>query len=110
MQPQLGIWKRLIKCLLGVESCSLSWGSGRGLLEVYLWWTYLACAGDLEELYWKFIRGGQMQPQLRIWRRFITSLSGVDRCSLSWGFGIGLLEVYRGWIDAASDGDLEDVY
>ena len=28
------------------------------------------------------MRGGQMQPQLGIWKRFIRSLSGVDRCSL----------------------------
>ena len=27
---------------------------------------------------------GQMQPQLGIRKRFIRSLSGVDRCSLSW--------------------------
>ena len=51
MQPKLGIWKRLIRSLLGVEICSLSWGSGRGLLEVYLGWTFAACAGDLEEVY-----------------------------------------------------------
>ena len=72
MQPQLGIRKRFIRSLLGVDRCSLSWGSGRGLLEVY--WT------------------------------------GVDRCSLSWGSGRGLLEVYQGWTDAASAGDLEEVY
>ena len=51
-------------------------------------------AGDLEEVYWKFMRGGQMQPQLGIWKRFIRSLLGVDRFSLSWGSGRGLLEVY----------------
>ena len=34
----------------------------------------------------------------------------VDRCSLSWGSGRGLLEVYQGWTDAASGGDLEEVY
>ena len=45
-----------------------------------------------------------MQPQLGIWKRFIRSLSGLDR------FGIGLLEFYLGWTDAASDGDLEEVY
>ena len=43
-----------------------------------------------------------MQPQLGIWKRFIRSLLGVDRCSLSWGSGRGLLEVYQGWTDAAS--------
>ena len=48
-----------------------------------------------------------MQPQLGIWNRFIRSLSGVDRCSLSWGSGRGLLKVYQGWTDAASAGDLE---
>ena len=34
----------------------------------------------------------------------------VDRCSLSWASGRGLLEVYQGWTDAASAGDLEEVY
>ena len=53
---------------------------------------------------------GQMQPQLGIWERFIRSLLRVDRCSLSWGAGRGLLEVYQGWTDAASAGDLEEVY
>ena len=51
-----------------------------------------------------------MQPQLGIWKRFIRSLLGVDRCSLSWGSGRGLLEVYQGWTDAASAGDQEEVY
>ena len=35
MQPQLGIRKRFIRSLSGVDRCSLSWASGRGLLEVY---------------------------------------------------------------------------
>ena len=35
MQPQLGIWKRFIRSLLGLDRCSLTWASGRGLLEVY---------------------------------------------------------------------------
>ena len=73
MQTQLGIWKGLIRSLLGVDRCSSSWGCGRGLLE--------------------FIWGGEMQPQLGIWKRFIRSLLRVDRCSLSWGCGRGLLEV-----------------
>ena len=94
MQPQLGIWKRFIRSLLLVDRCSLSWGCGRGLLEVYQSWTDAASAGDLEEVYWKFISCGQMQLQLGIWKRFIRSLLGVDRCSLSWGSGRGLLEVY----------------
>ena len=34
----------------------------------------------------------------------------MDRCSLSWGSGRRLLEVYKGWTDAASAGDLEGVY
>ena len=51
-----------------------------------------------------------MQPQLGIWKRFIRRLSGVDRCSLSWGFGRGLLEVYLGWTDADSAGDMEKFY
>ena len=113
MQPQLGIRKRFIRSLLMMDRCSLSWASGRGLLEVYWGWTDAASAGHLEEV--KFIRslftrGGQMQPQLGIWKRFIRSLLGVDRCSLSWGSGRGLLEVYWGWTDAASAGDLEEVY
>ena len=87
MQPQLGICKRFIRR-----------------------WTDSASAGDLEGVYLKFIGGGQMQPQLGIWKRFIRSSSGVDRCSLSWGSGRGLLEVYQGWTDADSAGDLEEVY
>ena len=51
-----------------------------------------------------------MQTQLGIWKRFNISLSGVDICSLSWGCGRGLLEVYQGWEDADSVGDLEEVY
>jgi len=34
----------------------------------------------------------------------------VDRCSLSWASGRGLLEVCWGWTDAASAGHLEEVY
>jgi len=64
------------------------------LLEVYQRWTDAASAGDLEEVYKKFISCGQMQPKLGIWKRFIRSLLVVDRCSLSWGSGRGLLEVY----------------
>ena len=51
-----------------------------------------------------------MQPQLGIVKRFIRSLSGVDRCSLSWGSERGLIEVYQRWTDAISAGDLEEVY
>ena len=94
MQPLLGIWKRFIRSLSEVDRCSLSLGSGRGLLEVYKRWTDATSAGDLEEVYYKFISGGQMQPLLVIWKRFIRSLLVVDRCSLSRGCGIGLLEVY----------------
>ena len=43
-----------------------------------------------------------MQTQLGIWKRFIVSLLVVDRCSLSWEFGRGSLEIYWGWTDAAS--------
>ena len=53
---------------------SLSWESGRGLLEVYWGWTDAASAGDLEEVYDKFISDGQMQPQLGKWKWFIRSL------------------------------------
>ena len=42
-----------------------------------------------------------MQPQLGNWKRFIRSLSGEYRCSLSWWSRRGLLEVYevggKGW-------------
>ena len=48
MQPQLGIWKRFIRILSRVDRCSLRMGSGRGLL---------AEAGDLEDVYSKFISG-----------------------------------------------------
>ena len=51
-----------------------------------------------------------MQPQLGMLKRFIRSLLLMDRYSLSWGSGRGLLEVYQGWTDAASNGDLEEVY
>ena len=51
-----------------------------------------------------------MQLQNGIWKKFIRNLLVVDRCSLSWGSGRGLLEVYQGWTDAASAGDLEEVY
>ena len=90
MRPQLVIRKRFIRSLLGVNRCSLSWASGRGLLKVY--WV------------------GQMQPQMGIWKRFIRNLYGVDRFILSWGSGKVLLEVYQWWTDAASAGDLEEVY
>ena len=134
MQPQLGIWKRFIISLSGVDICSLSWGSGRGLLEVYQWWkdansagnleevdqnfisgwresadsadleeayynfqwwTNAASAGNLEEVYQKFSSGGQMQTQLGMWKRFIRSLLGVDRCIPSAG---DLDEVYQKFI------------
>ena len=82
----------------------------KGLLEVYEGWTDAASTGHLEEVDKKFIGGGQMQPHLGIRKRFIRSLLRVDRCSLSWAFGRGLLEVYWGWTDAASAGHLEEVY
>ena len=110
MQPQRGIWKRFIKNLSGVDRCSLSWGSGRCLLKIYLGWTDAASNKDLEKLYYKFIKGGQMQPQQGISKRFIIRILVVDRCSLSWVSGRGLLEVYWGWTDAASAGDQEEVY
>ena len=66
--------------------------------------------GDVEAVYLKFIRGGQMQPQLGIWKRLIRSLSGVDRCSLSWGSRRGLLEFYwRGQMQPQAM-DLKEVY
>ena len=129
MQPQLGIWKRFVRSLLRVNRCSLSWGCGRGLLEVYWGWTDSASAGDLEEVYYKFISDGQiqpllgmwkrfvrsfiscgqMQPHLGIWKRFIRSLLGVDRCSVSQKSGRDLLEVYQGWTDASSACDLDEI-
>ena len=59
MQIQLGIWKRFIRSLLVVDRCSLSWGFGRSFYQVYYWGTELAEAEDLEEVYHKFISGGQ---------------------------------------------------
>ena len=91
MQPQLGIWKRFIRSLSEVDRCILSWGSGIGLLEVYQGWTDANSAGDLEEVYYRFISGRQMQPQLGIWKRLIRSL-------LQWR------------TDAASAGDVEEFY
>ena len=63
MQPQLGIWKMFIRNLLAVDRCSLSW--------------------DLEEVYSKFISGGQKQLRLGIWKSFIPTLLVGDRSSLS---------------------------
>ena len=91
MQPQLGIWKRFIRSLSEVDRCILSWGSGRGLLEVYLGWTYASSDGDLVEVYVKFIKGEQMQPQMGISKRLMRSFLVVDRCSLSWGSGRGFV-------------------
>ena len=51
MQTQLGIRKRFIRSISEVDRCSLSWGFGRGLLDVYQGWTDGASAGDLEEVY-----------------------------------------------------------
>ena len=48
MQPQLEMWKKFIRSLLGVHRFSLIWGYGRGLLEVYLGWKDAASANDLE--------------------------------------------------------------
>ena len=50
MQAQLEMWKRFIRNLLGVHRFSLCWGSGRGLFEVFLGWTDIASARDLEEV------------------------------------------------------------
>ena len=41
--------------------------------------TELADAAGLEEVYSKFISGGQMQPLLGIWKRFFIRLLVVDR-------------------------------
>ena len=43
--------------------------------------TEAAEAGDLEEVYSKFISGGPKQLQLKIWEMFIPSLVVGDRCS-----------------------------
>ena len=69
----MGMWKRFIISLSGVDGCSLSWGFGRGLFEVYWRWTDAASAWDVEEVYLKFIGGGRMQPQLGMSKRFIRS-------------------------------------
>ena len=81
MQPQLGIWKRFIRSLSEVDRCSLSLGFEKSVFQVCQWWTDAASTGDLEVVYYKFIRGGQMQTQLVIWKRFIRSLLVVDRIS-----------------------------
>ena len=38
------------------------------------------------------MRGGQRLHQLGIWKRFIRSLLGVDRCGLSWASGRFILD------------------
>ena len=62
------------------------------------------------EIWKRFVSCEQMQPQFWMWKRFIRSLLVVYRCSLSLGSGRGLLEVYFGRTDAASAGDLEEVF
>ena len=84
-------WKRFIRSLSGVDRCGLNWGSGRILLEVYQGWIDAASTADLEEVYDKFISGGQMQPQLWMWKRFIIYLLKVEKCSLSWRCERGLI-------------------
>ena len=84
----------------------------------------------MEEVYCRFISCGKIKPHLGMLEKFVGILAGVDRCSLSWGSGRGLLEVYLGLADAifrwgsgrslfkvyygltdsASAGDLEEVY
>ena len=91
MQPQLGIWRRFIRSLLGVDRYSLSWGSGRGLLEVLL--VVERCG----------LTQGCGRGLLEI------QLGSTDAASTG-GSGRGLLEVYQGWTNAASAGDLEEVY
>ena len=59
MQPQLRIWKRFIRSLSSWTDAASAGESGRGLLEFYLGWTDAVSAGDLEEVYSKFIIGGQ---------------------------------------------------
>ena len=51
-----------------------------------------------------------MQLQWGIWKRFIRYLIRGGRMHPQLGIGRDLLEVYQGWTDAASDGDLEKVY
>ena len=51
-----------------------------------------------------------MLLQLEISKKFFLSLLVMDRYNLSWGYGRDLLEVYQRWTDAASAGDLEEVY
>ena len=61
MQLRLEIWQRFSTSLL----------AGTDAAE----------AGDLAEVYYKSISGGQMQLRLGIWQRFITSLLVMERCS-----------------------------
>ena len=64
---------------------------------------------------WCFNKCTDNRHVMRFWylpfllRGFIRSLWGVDRGCISWGSGRGLIEVYQGWTDAASAGDLEEV-
>ena len=51
----VGIWKRFITSLLVADRSSCGWGFGRGLLQVYERWKDAAEAGDLAEVYYKFI-------------------------------------------------------
>ena len=46
-----GSGRGLLEVYWGWTDAALSWGSGRGLLEVYQGWTDAASAGDLEEVY-----------------------------------------------------------
>ena len=54
--------------------------------------------GIWKKFFWKFIKGEQMQPQLGMWKRFIRSLLVVDRCSLSWGSGRVVIPVIRKYL------------
>ena len=47
------------------------------LEEVY----YKFLSGHLEKVYYKFISGGQKKLRLGIWKRCITSLLVMERCS-----------------------------
>ena len=93
MQPQLGIWKRLIRSLSSVDICSLSWRSRRGLLEVISCGQMQTQLGIWKRLIRSLLVVGQNQLSLRIWKRLIIILLVADKCSLSWGYGRGFLVV-----------------
>ena len=63
---------------------------------------YWTTSEDDPVLYWDSENCMGRGDSGEIWKSFIRSLWGVDRFSLSWWSGRGLLEVYWGWITLES--------